>query len=250
MRKILTAVSILFCTAFLLSATISAQKTKFKKMKWETELCEMEGTYDSAKYTEAQLRNTHGLMYSLYSIPLSTNNTVFKFEDIGQLSFEKLDSEYKQRIENLKNLDIVKDDYWERMRQKQIRVTERFYQLSRLTIQGYTNPKILLEAENVETCREKYAEPLANGGSPLLKAWAELNTEMKTRNGDPERLQKEFEMQSASPDKFKFALVRVTTFGWWNCVNNTIDYVSSDEPARENFDRLFKKVKTIYCDEP
>lgn len=219
-------------------------------MKWETELCEIEGTYDSLKYTEAQLRNTRGLMYSLSGIPLSARTSAYEIGDIGKFGVEELDTEYKREIVKLKKLDIVKDDYWEEMREKQIIATEQYYKLARLKIQGYTNPKILLEAENVGECREKYAEPLVAGGNSLLEAWENLKDFQKTQNGDPDRLQKEFDIQIKSPDKYKYALVDVTTFGWWNCVNHTIDYVGSDAPHQENFDRLFVKIKKIYCDEP
>ena len=111
------------------------------------------------------------LFNSLGAIPLSTDNTVFKYEDIKNLSVAKLDNEYNQRIKELKTLDIVKNDYWETIRQNKLRETEQFYKLSRLTIQSYTNPNVLKQAENAGECREKYAEPLANGGDSLLDAW-------------------------------------------------------------------------------
>ena len=190
------------------------------------------------------------LFNSLGAIPLSTDNTVFKYEDIKNLSVAKLDNEYNQRIKELKTLDIVKNDYWETIRQNKLRETEQFYKLSRLTIQSYTNPNVLKQAENVGECREKYAEPLAAGGDSLLDAWKMVNEIIKSKNGNPKRIQQIFDTQFNSPDKFKYAVVEVTAFGWWNCVNDTIDYVSSEESQQKNFDKLFKKIKQIYCDEP
>lgn len=250
MKRSLTIVAVFICMSALLSVSVSAQKKKLKKMKWDTEFCEFEGTYDSSKYTEAQLRNTRDLMYSLNSSPLSTKIAVFKIEDLDKLDVKQLDDEYKREIEKLKNLDIIQDEYYQKMREKQLKVIEQFYKRSRLNVLGYKNPKILLEAENTGECREKYAEPLAVGGDSLLEAWKKLNLVMQSRNADPERVKKEFEFKLNSSDKFKYALVDMLTFGWSNCVNQTIDHASTDKPVQENFNRLFVKVKEIYCDKP
>lgn len=226
---------------------LSAQTKKFR---WTTELCEFEGTYDAKKYTEAQLRNTWELLASIGSIPLSTETTVWNYDEIKKLSVEELDREYKQKSEKLKNLDIVKSEYWETMRQNKLKETEQSYKLSRLTIQAYTNPAILKQNTSAQTWVKKYADPLINGGADLLKVWREVNEESRKRNGDPERVRRIFEREYNSPDKLKYALVEVMSFGWWNCANHTIEYVVSNEKQHEKFNRLFKNVKTIYCDEP
>lgn len=248
MKKILAANLVLVCAVFLFNQTAFAQK--LKKMKWETELCEIEGTYDSSKYTEAQLRNTLKLYQSIGSTPLSTYYTVFKYEDIKKLSVTKLDTEYKQKIEELKNLDIVKTAYWETIRQEKLKEIEQSYKLGRLTIQSYENPVVLRQAENVGECRENFAEPLILGGDSLLNAWKVVNEINKSRNCCPENLQQKFDEQFNSPDKFKYAVVEVTGFGWWNCVNAKRYHVNSEESQQKNFDKLFKKIKEISCDEP
>ncbi len=248
MKKILAAILISVGAAFLFNQTVSAQK--LKKMKWETDLCEIEGTYDSSKYTETQLRNTLKLFQSIGASPLFTHYTVFKYEDIKTLSVAKLDTEYKQKIEELKNLDIVKTAYWETIRQKKLRETEQSYKLGRLTIQSYTNPTVLMQTENVGECREKFAEPLVARGDSLLDAWKVVNEINKSRNCCPENLQQKFDEQYNSPDKFKYAVVEVTAFGWWNCVNAKRYHVNSEESQQKNFDKLFKKIKEISCDEP
>lgn len=236
------------CAAFLFIQTVEAQK--LKKMKWETELCEMQGTYDSSKYTEAQLRNTLKLFRSIGVIPLFTDMTVFKYENIKNLSVAKLDKEYKQKIEELKDLEIVKNDYWETIRQNKLKEIEQHYKLGRLTIQSYENPAVLRQAENVGECRENFAEPLIAGGDSLLDAWKAVNEINKSRNCCPENLQQKFDEQLNSPDKFKYAVVEVTAFGWWNCVNAKRYSINSEESRQKNFEKLFKKIKEISCDEP
>src|SRR5688572_10501013 len=107
--KILSAV--FFCSVFVLFGTTTFAQTK--KFRWTTELCEFEGTYDSTKYTEAGLRNTQELLATVGSIPLFTDSTAGSYEDIKELSLEELDKEYKTRFNELKNLEIVKSEYWE-----------------------------------------------------------------------------------------------------------------------------------------
>lgn len=63
-------------------------------------------------------------------------------------------------------------------------------------------------------------------------------------------MQRIFEEQYASPDRMKFALVEVMTFGWWNCANKAIKYVDYDGSQEREFRKLFIRVKTISCDEP
>lgn len=220
-------------------------------MKYETDLCEIEGTYDSLKYTETQLRNVLMLAYLVGSVPLQTNASVFKYEDIAKLNIADLDTEYRETMKKLKELDIVKTEYWEQLRQARLRQTEQTYKLVRLRMQGYTNPKILLEAENIGECRTDYAEPLVVGGDAMLEAWKKVHLRQKANNGDPGRLQRIFDEQFNSPDKFKFATVEVTTFGWWNCVVRKIERPGDKfENSLEEFKKLFVKLKEIYCDEP
>ena len=239
---------ILLLAVLLLCSALAAAQTK--KFRWTTELCEFEGTYDAKKYTEAQLRNTQELLASLGTVPLFTETTAWKYNDIKKLSIEELDREYKQKSEKLKNLDIVKSEYWETIRQNKLKETEQVYKLSRITIQAYTNPAILKQYTPAEACVKKYADPLINGGDDLLKVWREVNEESRKRNGNPERVRMIFERKYNSPDKLKYALLEVMSFGWWNCANDTIEYVVADEKPHEEFNKLFKKVKTIYCDEP
>ena len=94
--------------------------------------------------------------------------------------------------------------------------------------------------------------------SPLLRdvmrgmrcAWREVNEESRTKNADPERLKRIFESQMRSPDRMRYALLEVMTFGWSNCANELIEYVVHDETPPEEYKKLFTKVRTIKCDEP
>ena len=223
----------------LFSVDVSAQTKKFK---WETELCEFEGTYDSTKYTEAQIKNTQMLVSSAGHIPLETDATVWKFEDIEKLDVEALDKEYKTKHAELKNLDIVKTEFFENLRQSKLKEMEQVYKLSKATMLGYKNPVALKEYTPAEACIIKYANPLIAGGDSLLEIWREVNLASQSRNASPEHLRQRFDKQSNSPDKLKYAQVEVMNFGWWNCANETIEYAEYDDKNQENFDKLFIKM--------
>lgn len=237
-----------FCSVFVLFGTTTFAQAK--KFRWTTELCEFEGTYDSTKYTEAQLRNTQKLLSSLGVVPLFTDSTVGSYGDIKNLSLDELDKEYEMSFNELKNLEIVKTEYWETLRQKKLKEMEQSYKLKRITIQAYTNPGLLKQYTGAGVCVKKYADPIINGGNELLKAWRAVNEESRKTNGAPERVRRIFEQEYNSPDKLKYALIEVMAFGWWNCANHTIEYVEFDENYEKNYRKLFKRVKTIYCDEP
>lgn len=247
MKIISTAILVSFYIAIVSTSNVYAQT---KTLKWQTELCEFEGTYDSSKYTETELKNTQEFLATIGMIPLFTDATVGEYEEINNLSLEELDKEYKEKSEALKNLDLVKGKYWEMLRQKKINEMNQAYFLKRLTIQGYANPKILLEYKGAENCTINYAEPLIAGGDSLIGAWRKVNLDSQKNNGSPETLQKRFDRENASPDRLKYARIEVMRFGWWNCINQTIPYVEYDEKSWKNFEKLFKKIKTVYCDEP
>ena len=238
---------VMLAMILVLSLGISAQVRTFK---WDTEMCSFSGTYDASKYTEAQLRNTSKLFKGEYK--LTIYSAVFKYEDIGELDLIGLEKEYEQKHEELKSLDIVKSPYWESARQAQLRELEQVYQLRKTEMRAYSDPVALREYTAAPACNIKYAEPLIAGGEPLLNVWRELNIESRKRNADPEGRRKRFEAELASTDRLKFALVEVLTFGWGNCANLTVDYyeAGNDGTAQAEFKKLFKRVKTIYCEEP
>jgi len=53
-----------------------------------------------------------------------------------------------------------------------------------------------------------------------------------------------------SPDKYKYARVEVMSFGFWNCANALIEREEYDGTHEEQFKKLFKRTRTIACDEP
>jgi hypothetical protein len=230
----------------LFSNFIFAQSKKFR---WETGLCEYEGTYDAKKHTAAQLKNTNRLVNEEFNLDTG-NATVFKFEDIARQDFAVIEADYRKKTAELKSLDIVKIPYWENVRQKQLKELETYYLLSKATMGSYKTPESLRDYPNAPGCQTKYAEPLIAGGDALLKVWEIQNIEARKNNGFPEEVKRRFERERNSPDALSYARVEVTTFGWWNCANALIDQGDDYAVKEKNFRKLFIRTRTVICDEP
>jgi len=236
----------------LMAILVLCQTTAFaqtKRFQWKTELCEYEGTYDAKKYTEAQLRNTLKL-FAIGSFDIETDTTVWKYEEIKKLSVAALDKEYESKSTELKKLGIVKSAYGEAMRERKLKELKQVYELSRLTMLAYNEPAKLKEAAFAEACIVKFANPLINGDDELLATWRMVNEDTRRNNGDPERIKKIFEAEYDSPNKYKYARVEVMSFGFWNCANALLEREEYDRTHEEEFKKLFKRTRTITCDEP
>jgi hypothetical protein len=239
--KILLIVIIVLCQ--------TAAYAQTKQFQWTTELCEFEGIYDAKKYTETQLSNTLKL-FAVGHFDIQTDATVWKYEEIKNLSVAALDKEYESKSTALKNLDIVKSSYWESLRQRKLKELKEVYELSRVTIIAYSEPARLKETTFAASCVTRFANPLINGGKELLASWRTVNEDTRRNNGDPERIKKIFEAEYDSPDRYKYARVEVMSFGFWNCANALIEREEYDGARVEEFKKLFKRTKTVACDEP
>ena len=228
---------------------VSAQNRTFK---WNDELCEFQGTYDSKKYDEVVLRNTLKLLSHDGFRLSSTGAYVWNFDEIARLDPRKVETEYKEIVDALERLKYVSTPYTDEIKRQKLVEARQLYQLVRTTMAAYTKPEVIRNYKGAEACKLKFGEPIIAGGDDLIAAWRKVNLDSRSKNSDPARLQRRFDEQNASPDRLKFALVETMSFGWWNCANAEIkrsDVSMSDRPTRE-FKKLFIRVKTISCDEP
>jgi hypothetical protein len=235
---------ILICSGSLFAQT--------KTFKWDSVLCGYEGTYDSSKYTETQLKNTQELMASIGSISLFTDATAGKPDEVQNLSVEKLEKEYREKSSRLKSLELVRSDFWENIRQRKLKEIEQWYELKKITIQAYQNPALLKNFKQAEFCLNFYAEPLIQGGDYLAATWLKVNMDSRSKNASPQRLKGIFDSQNISPERLQYARVEVMRFGWWNCAIRALDMIDSPDEFLEiekNFKGLFKSIKEE-CDEP
>jgi hypothetical protein len=234
---------------FLLTVSAVAASGQNRTFKWSAEICDFQGVYKASKYTEAQLRDTVKLI-SPGNFAFSAGATVFHPDNIPSLSVRQIDEEYRRLLKELQGLNIVKTAYFEELRRQKIAELEQVYELSRASALAYADAEVLRNVNWSGQCRERFAEPVIDGGDRLLAAWKVVNEDLRSKNSEPERLRREFEERNRSPQRMKFAMVEVLTFGWWNCVNEKIDYAGQDgKPARE-FQKLFIRKPKAKCDEP
>jgi hypothetical protein len=148
--------------------------------------------------------------------------------------------------------DIIRSPFWETIRKKRINELDQYYALARATITAYTKPTILRAYAGAPSCKIRFAEAIIAGDDALLKTWRIVTEDSKSKNSDPDRLQRIFDEQMASPDRLKFALIDVMSFGWWNCANQFIEYDTTDdvEVREREFRKLFTRVREVQCDEP
>lgn len=239
--------TVLVCFALLLTLPAAAQT---RKHRWTSGLCDFVGTYDSRRFTARQIRDTVRLALPGEFELNKTNVTVFRFEDIESLDVAALDAEYRVLRAEVAALQIVNVPFWRKLRREKLAEIDRVYQLSRASILSYKQPERLRDVTFAGSCVAEFAEPLIDGGDALLAAWLRVNLDSRARNSDPERLRREYETQSASPNRMRHARVEVTTFGWWNCAN---EFARPDgrepETTEANVRKLFRSVSTE-CDEP
>lgn len=209
-------------------------------------MCDYSGTYNSRLYTAKQLADTAKLVEP-GGFGITAWATVFHPNDLPNLSLQKLEDNYREQVNAVNALQLVNVPYFEKLRQDMLEELRQVYELSKVTIEAHSNPKVLRTYNGAEACKTKFAEPLIAGGDSLLRTWRLVNEDSRSKNSDPERLRREFEQQMASPDRMKFALVEVMGFGWWNCVNETIFRVPTEGQQEREFKKLFTRVRTLGC---
>ncbi len=244
MNKYLIAHYILPVMSLLLfcHTNLSAQYAKFE---YETELCNCKAQFDTTKYSRQQLQNTFEYLYNNLSI---MNTDPFDFDEDPALLLASLEKERKQKLESLKQSNIVSDAFWQRERVKMIKYINSTCELMRVTILARLDPKELLNYKLVDNTCKYFRNALIAGGDQLLKAWTALNEMQKKNNGSPENVQQSFENKYNSPQKLQHALKEVLMYGWWNSANNLLPHINQ-KGYEKNFNRLLKDIQ-CECDEP
>lgn len=233
-------------------AFVSTSSAQIRTFKWTDELCEYSGTYDSKKYSEVKLRNTHRLLLGHELMLSSVGATVWKYEDIAKLDPTEVETKYKDLIDELEHFEYVSTPFTDAVLAARLKETRQLYQLIRTTMSAYTDPTVIRKYQGADACKLNFGEPIIAGGESLIAAWKRVNLDSQSKNADPGRLQKRWDSENASPDRLKFALVETMSFGWWNCANQEIKYSSEEFGPRadKEFKKLFIRARTIQCDEP
>ncbi|MBN2693998.1 hypothetical protein JXR93_04980 [bacterium] len=225
------------------------QKVTNAVFKWDSEVCENSGVYNSEIYTEEKLKNTIELVKTTGSVALNTSAIVFSKDDIKKLSLDELNKEYNTERAKLVKTTLVDGDFWKKYKEDRIKMLDDEYQLKKITIEAFSNPKVLLDNRFTEKCKEFALALNSETDAPLFDAWKKIVDENMKTNGSPESLLKTYNEQRKSEDSLLFAKVEVMTFGWWNCANDQLVQIYSDGKDLEQFEKIFSKIDRV-CDEP
>lgn len=230
-----------------------AQSPILKEYRYSMDLCDYVGWYDPKKITEAQIEGALSLWLgthtSISSPMVFTRESLLKFREETPDFLEKINLEYKESKKHLETLPLPDNKYWRRVRKTDLRTTEEVFDMYRTEAMALTNPAALKTSKFSKKC-EKFVTALNSDDAALLKIWEDYVEIQAKKNSDPERILAEFQEESNSPDFRDYAVVDLITFGWGNCANAQIDRAERDLEMIKEFEKLFTKVETVYCEEP
>jgi len=217
---------------------------------WSSDFCDNNGYYISSQYTQEELKNTLSLWTRL-ALGVNGDNPVFRPENLENIDISGMTKNYEELTGLIDNLSIVKVPFWTDFVTKEKVNIKKQYELKKMRYEAYTNPSVLLNNPYVSKDNEcnQYAKALNGSDGELYKAWEDWANKAKENNGRPDLFIREFYDKYNSPDKKKYAYIDLIGFGWWNCVNRTIDYPDYSL-LEQKFRDLFIKVETFNCEEP
>jgi hypothetical protein len=236
---------------------ISGQKkqdniTSTDTLSWYTELCDHVGTFDTSKYTKKQLQDTYKLWFAYSSLALLTKDIETDadryntFDSKAQL--KKLEAEYKAKKKELKGLALVNGKIWEELRQNRLKNMDECYELCKINLEAYSNPKVLLNNRFSKYCPE-YAEVLASNDTlKLIACWGKLMSEQENRNFS-ETLFDRYTNSLSPESRVAHAKSYILAYGWHNCANRQINHDTPNVNYEGAFEKLFLSVETE-CEEP
>ena len=62
----------------------------------------------------------------------------------------------------------------------------------------------------------------------MFEAWLALHEIKKSKNNNPEKLERKFLEQMNSLERMEYARLELMKFGWWNCANQTVQHLDID----------------------
>jgi hypothetical protein len=245
--------AVLISTFCIFSFTGKAQNSKTipKKSKdnlavftWTTDMCEYTGKYDSKKITPNQLQNCYELWYNYSAIILRTKVTAYVPKEVSKLSIDELIQDYNSKKQHLQTMKVIETPFWENLRKQRQKELEENFELSKIGIQAYKNPKILQNNRFSKRC-EDFVNPLASGDSlKILDSWIKFELSRKSSFGDNwnSRL-KNINYKYESPERLQYATCYLITFGWWNCANKQLSHVEFSPKMELEFKKNFTQIK-------
>lgn len=213
------------------------------KYNWFHEFCNYSGNYDANKTTKETLDNT---MEFLVRGIVPSGFSLMSVENLKYVDKEATEKEYDDLILKLKTKKFINSEYFNNLKQQRIKVVQRSKKLNLIKLESLENPEVLLVDEySRKNCKE-HVNALINGGNTLLDAWQKMAEERRDKGNKSAWM--DYQEESKKADRELRARLEILSFGWWNCVNASIDYVD-EQVAYEEFKKLFTDVK-VECEEP
>ncbi len=216
---------------------------------WNVDMCSVTGYYTAGNWTKEELQNTLNL-WNKSNYAFINATSVFYPQDIDKISITELTKEYNELIAYMNKNKIIDTPFWQEWKKTEMKNIKMRYELTKMKGEAFHNPSVLLNNKyiNKDSDCYKYAIALNSNEDTILKAWEEWIQESKKTNGNPEAFVQRFWEKYNSPDRMAYARIDLITFGWWNCVNQYIQY-PDHEILNNEFEKLF--IRTEYdCEEP
>lgn len=236
-----------YVLTFLLFTLIqSSVVAQLSTLHYEKVFCECHGEFDSLIYSRNQLNNTLDFLWN--SEYYEVDATAWYLSDLRTLNVEKVTKESAQFISFYENLEIVNDAFWKKIRGEKLIYYKKAALLREVTVKAYKDPQILLKYNAKNDLTMYYRKALIIGGDLLVEAWKKVNEANKKDNGEPEKLQLEFEKKYNSENKMLYARLAVMNFGWWNSANDELPHYATEYDFNHEFEKLLLNVD-CHCDE-
>ncbi|KAA0914529.1 hypothetical protein [Psychrobacter sp. ANT_WB68] len=103
--------------------------------KWQDELCDIKGSFDSKKCTAKQIKNSHFVLEGLTRTNLNSFFPPMDIDTLDKLSMKDIDTltkEYKQVKSNVERLDVVPEA--KGYKQDLVKSIDGEYEQNKLTI--------------------------------------------------------------------------------------------------------------------
>jgi hypothetical protein len=229
----------------------SVSEKQIDTIKWYTELCEMNSSFETNKYSKKELKDTFKLWFGSNSYIDFDGYPVFNL-DKKLDPIEKLENSYSQRKKELENLEIVNSPYWQNIKKLRLKELKLFYENEKTAYFAYSNPAILFQT-NYNKKAAIYVDALVSNDSlKMITAWKKLNEEQKSKNASPENVEKKFQSMLNSNRCLEYAKMELFSFGWSNNVSRTskdCEILSETGTLQTEYLKLFISTKEE-CDEP
>lgn len=213
---------------------------QIKEFKWGRTT----GSFDSTKYSEAELRDTYQICWPGFTgYGISTPDYARNKEDIKKINKRQIKRQIKSdcisAINRIKSLQVVKMDIWENAKLCALNEINSIYNYSMTIVEVYKNPKKYRNKSSCDSCY-KYIDMIFVDDSTLLENWLLVLNEQygHFKNYEETRLQGKYYNHLNSPNKIEIAKFSILNDGFRECTRRRLKIGCADQ-CFEEFTKLF-----------